>query len=286
MEKDRWIQEVLHGGMRVSYKVLNALHAEETPFQNMQLVESESFGTMLLLDDIVQTTVGDEFVYHEMMTHVPLMAHPDPRQVLIIGGGDGGILREALRHRAVEQVVMVEIDGRVVEFCKKHLPSISDGAFDDSRVQVVIADGAEYVKTTKDRFDVVIVDSPDPVGPAEVLFAEEFYRALRDCLKPGGIMVRQTGSTFLQKDEQKTAYDRLTSFFEHVSLYVYAVPTYIGGFFSSVFASDIVDPLTVDRSLLTTRYRDEIESSARYYSPGIHVGAFELPGYVKRNLKR
>ena len=282
MTNMQWVEENM-AGMRTQYPILRLLYEEQTPFQRMRLIESEPYGRMLLLDDYVQLTEKDEFVYHEMMTHVPLLAHGDPKRVLVIGGGDGGILREVCRHPGVEHAALVEIDGRVIEFSKTHLPSVNNGAFDDPRVQIRVDDGAAFIKNTSEKYDVVIVDSSDPVGPAQVLFSQGFYMDIRNALAPGGIMVRQTGSTFLQPDEQQQAIEILHNVFNYVGLYLFNVPTYVGGLFSSVFASNTVDPLAISVETLQERAAS-IGLVGRYYSPKIHVAAFELPGYVKENI--
>jgi len=218
-----------------------------------------------------------------MMTHVPLCSHPAPRRVLIIGGGDGGILREVLRHPDVEEAVMVEIDGRVIDFCRKYLPTISNGAFDDPRAAIVIDDGAKYVKGSHDPFDVCIVDSPDPIGPARVLFQKDFYGNIARLLTDQGIFVRQTGSTFVQPAEQKETLQILREIYPFNALYVYAVPTYVGGFFSSSFSSRKIDPATVPAELIHKRFSKLVPGTS-YYNPGLHLAAFQLPEYVKGNL--
>ena len=187
--------------VHVRYKIKDVLQEIKTDFQHLLLVDTFQYGKMLLLDGIVQTTEKDEFIYHEMMTYVPLMSHPDPRDVLIIGGGDGGVLREALKHPAVDKATIVEIDQAVIDFCKKYLPYISDGAFDNECTELIIDDGFAYVKETGNKYDVVIVDSPDTIGPASVIFSKEFYEGIRRVLKPGGVMVRQTGSIHIQGEE-------------------------------------------------------------------------------------
>ena len=178
---------------------------------------------------------------------------------------------------------MVEIDPGVVELCRKYLPMISLGAFDDERTDLVIADGARFVKETGNRFDVIIVDSPDPVGPAKVLFSKEFYRDLHNLITHDGILVRQTGSIHLQKEEQVDAYAILRDIFKYTEPYVFAVPTYVGGFFSAMFCSDTVDPCDIDINLLKEKAaRNNLET--RYYNPGIHIGAFHVPYFLKERL--
>ena len=267
----------------VCYELNDSFCSEQTPFQAMKLVETKRFGRMLLLDGKVQTTEKDEFIYHEMMSHVPIILHGAARKVLIIGGGDGGILRETLRHPGVEKVTMVEIDERVIEFSRRHLPSISNGAFEDPRAEVVIDDGAKFVAAAKEKYDVVIVDSPDPIGPATVLFTKEFYLNVANCMAQCGIMTRQCGSTWMQPDELPAAYDIGKSIFTHNTAYVFAVPTYIGGLFCSLLCSNGTDYKNVNLATLEKRF-ETINGQTDYYNPGVHFGAFALPGYVKEKL--
>lgn len=278
-----WVYERLHRHVRQGLHVRRTLLARRTPFQTMQIVETDAYGRALVLDGVLQTTEGDEFIYHEMMTHVPLMVHPRPRRVLVIGGGDGGIAREALRHPSVEQVMLVEIDPQVIAACRRHLPTIGGGAFRDRRLRVIVEDGARYVRTTADRFDVAIVDSPDPVGPATVLFVTAFYRNVARILRRPGILVRQTGSTFLQPQEIGEAFRRLRRVFRVVTPYVAAIPTYIGGFFGFLFASDAVQPMRAPLAQLEARYR-RARLACRYYTPAIHRACFALPANVRALL--
>ena len=170
----------------------------QTEHQRLRVFENARFGRVLTLDDVVQTTEGDNFIYHEMLTHVPILAHGSAREILIIGGGDGGMAREALRHENVARVTMVEIDAGVVEFSRQYLPKLSNGAFEDPRLDLVINDGAVFMRETERRFDVIIVDSTDPIGPGEVLFTDHFYGHAKRALNPGGILVTQNGVPFMQ----------------------------------------------------------------------------------------
>ena len=280
---DQWISE-RWADVETRYRIKAVLYEEKSEFQHMLLVDTYQYGKMLLLDGIVQTTEKDEFIYHEMMVHVPMMSHPDPKNVLIIGGGDGGVLREVLKHKCVRQATMVEIDPNVVTFSKLHLPSISNGAFDDNRTNLVFADGAKFIQQTDRHYDVVIVDSPDPIGPAKVLFSDPFYENIRKILTPNGIMVRQTGSVHMQIDEQKMSYAVLSNMFRYVSFYVFAVPTYIGGFFSSVFCSQDINPRKIKHETVLNKIKDTALAT-KYYNPGIHTGAFQLPTFLESVLK-
>ena len=278
-----WFAETLHRSVRQTLAVRRPITERRTAFQRMQILDTEAYGRALVLDGVVQTTEGDEHIYHEMMTHVPLIAHPHPRRVLIIGGGDGGIAREVLRHPTVEAATMVEIDPHVIAACKRHLPRICGRAFTDRRLRVVVDDGAKFVRTTDERFDVAIVDSPDPIGPATVLFAMEFYRNVARVLRGPGVMVRQTGSVFLQADEIVEASRRLRRVFRYVAPYVAAIPTYIGGFFGFLLASDQVQPLRASPASLETRYR-RARLACRYYTTAMHRACFALPASVRALL--
>lgn len=279
----RWFYESLHRHVRQGLAVRRTIARQRTGFQQMQVLETAAYGRALVLDGVVQTTEGDEFIYHEMMTHVPLFAHPNPRRVLVIGGGDGGIAREALRHPGVEQVTMVEIDPDVITACRRYLPTICGRAFQDRRLTVVVDDGAQYVRTTTARFDVAIIDSPDPIGPATVLFVTEFYRNVARVLRRSGLMVRQTGSLALQPREIGEAAQRLRRVFRTVAPYLAAIPTYIGGLFGFLFASDTVHPLRATPAQLETRYR-RARLACRYYSPAIHRACFALPANARALL--
>ncbi len=197
-----WMREPLHKHYAQSLSVDNMLYDSETDHQRIKVFENGTFGRILTLDDVVQTTEGDNFVYHEMLTHVPILAHGAAKRVLIIGGGDGGMAREVLRHTSVNHVTMVEIDAGVVEFSKKYLPTLSQGAFDDPRLELVIKDGAVFMRETEQTYDVIIVDSTDPIGPGEVLFTDTFYGHAQRALTENGILVTQNGVPFMQGDEQ------------------------------------------------------------------------------------
>ena len=216
----------------------------------------------------------------ESMVHVPLFAHPAPKRVLIIGGGDGGILREVLRHKNVEHVTQVEIDGSVIDMCKEYFPRHSNGAFDDPRATIVIADGKEFVANCQDKYDVIISDSTDPIGPGEVLFTSDFYADEKTCLNEGGIMVAQNGVPFMQGQEITNTFQRLSKLYADNSFYVAPVPTYTGGFMTLAWATDDASLRKQSVEQIQARY-DAAGFSTRYYNPEIHVAAFALPNYVK-----
>lgn len=278
-----WIREKLYPDMQLSLKVKKTLVQGKAQLQGIKVLDTYRFGRTLVLDDIIQTTEKDEFIYHEMMTHVPVFACRRPENVLVIGGGDGGILREVLKHK-VKKAVLVEIDKGVIDFCKKSMPSLSNGAFNNKKVDIVIDDGAEYVKRHKSSYDVVIVDSTDPIGPAKVLFQKNFYKNVSNVLKKGGVMVRQSGSTMLQPEELIENYKILKGIFKYVSVYLISIPTYVGGFFSILFASNEVNTKNINIKSIQKRYKTS-KIKTTYYNSEIHQGSFLLPEYVKRLTK-
>ncbi len=274
-----WTVETLHDDFRQCLKEGAVLYDSETAHQRLRVIENATFGRVLTLDGVVQTTEGDEFIYHEMMAHVPVLAHGVARRVLIIGGGDGGMAREVLRHRAIEHVTMVEIDAGVVEFAKQYLPSLSAGAFDDARLNLVIADGAAFVRESAESFDVIIADSTDPVGPGEVLFTDSFYGHVKGRLAEGGIFVTQNGVPFLQGDELKGTMRAFRSLFHDATCYLATIPTYAGGPMAFGWGTDSA-ARQVELETLETRFA-AAGIAARYYTPEVHKAAFALPGYVK-----
>lgn len=271
--------ETLYAGYAQTFTVDKVVFEAKTEHQHLQIIDTPFMGRVMLLDGIVQTTERDEFIYHETMVHVPLFAHPNPKRVLIIGGGDGGILREVVRHKNIEHITQVEIDGSVIEMCKEYFPKHSSGAFDDPRVNIVIADGKDFVANCQQQFDVIIADSTDPIGPAEVLFSQDFYAMEKHCLAAGGIMVAQNGVPFMQGEEITNTYQRLNKLYQDVSFYVMPVPTYIGGFMTLAWASD--DASLRQQSVETIQARvEQAGFNTRYYNAAVHVAAFALPNYI------
>ena len=275
-----WSVEALHDDFRQCLKAERVLYDSATDHQRLQVIENTTFGRILTLDGVVQTTEADEFIYHEMLAHVPILAHGAARRVLIIGGGDGGMAREVLRHASVEHVTMVEIDAGVVDFSKTYLPSLSAGAFDDPRLNLVIADGAAFVRDSTEQFDVVICDSTDPIGPGEVLFTDTFYGHVKRRLAQGGILVTQNGVPFLQGQELEGSMRAFRALFEDSHCYLATVPTYAGGPMAFGWGTD-GDARHVDLAILEARFAAS-GIATRYYTPEVHKAAFALPGYVKR----
>jgi spermidine synthase len=280
---EEWFAETLFPDFEQRLRVARVVHREKTAFQELSILETPRFGRVLTLDGVVQTTEKDEFCYHEMLVHVPIVAHGSARRVAIVGGGDGGILREVLRHK-IDKAVMVEIDGAVVEACRRHMPALGAGAFDDPRAEVLIEDGMAFMRDSKDRFDVVIVDSTDPMGPSVPLFGDGFYSDVRRRLTERGIVVCQSGVGFMQPDEATSTYARLRRLFADATLYMTQVPTYAAGLMLLGWGSNSGEPRATPLATLERRWR-EAGLATRYYSPAIHAAAFALPPYLEA-LKR
>ena len=278
-----WYTERLYRNWRTSYGVRKELLRKRTPFQRIRVLDTDCCGRMLVLDDITQTCQFDEFIYHEMLVHPLMVAHGKCRRVLVVGAGDGGALREVLRH-PVERAVMVEIDPAVVQAGRKYLPTLSNGVFDDPRAEIVFEDGAGFVRKCGERFDAIIVDSPDPVGPARVLFGTPFYKNVYRALRPRGAFVRQTGAPMLQPKELANATRKVGSVFEHVKVHLAPVPTYVGGFFSFVIGSKSSALFRVPESRIAERIR-KLKLKTRYYNAEIHRACFALPNCVKELVR-
>jgi spermidine synthase len=278
---ERWVEETLHRGFRVRLRADRVLFDSETEHQRLIIFDNADFGRVMMLDNIVQVTTADEFVYHEMMSHVPLFAHGRARKALIVGGGDGGVLREALKHPELEQVTLCEIDQGVIDLCRAHFPGVSAGAYDDPRARVVIADGTKFVAGTGDRFDVIMVDSTDPIGPGAVLFTREFYADCRRCLAPGGLLVTQNGLPFLQASELAQSVGYFRGLFGDAFAYLATTPSYFGGPMSFGWATDNAKLRHHKRRKIERRYAKAGGFPTRYWRPDVHVAAFALPNYIR-----
>jgi spermidine synthase len=281
-DKRRWIAETLFDdlGFRMNYRVDRVLYELQTEHQHLVLFEQPYFGKMLMLDGAVQISKRDEFIYQEMMAHVPLFAHGNVRDVLIVGGGDCGIAEEVLKHKTVKCLIQVEIDPQVIEFAKEHFPEFTRPVFADSRFESVIGDGAKYVAKADRRFDAIIVDSTDPQGPGKVLFSEKFYANCRRCLKKGGVLVTQNGVPFFQKRELAGTMSKFHRLFADTSCYVAAIPVYIGGHMAMGFASN--DKRLRERPVKTIaqRFRKAGSFKTKYWTPEVHVAAFAQPRFI------
>ena len=271
-------EETDNPDVNILLRVIKPIYAGHTGFQNVEVFENALLGGVLALDGIVQTTERDEFIYHEMLVHPPIFAHGDARRVLIIGGGDGGALEEALKH-PVEQVTMVEIDREVIGLCRAHLPSICGDAFDDPRLDLIIGDGVEFVAETDRRFDVILVDSTEPAGPGAALFETPFYTDCQRCLAPGGILVTQNAVPFLQGEVARAAVTRLRPLFADVTLYLAPVPMFVGGYMAFGWATQNEEARKTPLAALERRC-GEAGIKTRYYTPDVHKAAFVLPPYI------
>jgi spermidine synthase len=273
MEMELWYTEKQTKDHGITTKIKRTLHSEVTPFQTLDVVETNQFGNLLLLDGMVMTTDKDEFVYHEMITHIAMNTHPNPKQVLIVGGGDGGVVREVLKHPSVERVVLAEIDGRVIEASKEYFPNIASG-LNDPRVDIQVGDGVRHIEENKDTYDVVLVDSTEPVGPAVALFQKPFYQKIAESLKVDGIMVAQTESPWFNRDLIRQVYADIASTFAITRLYTASIPTYPSGLWSFTLGSKQHDPLEVEESQFA-----KIET--KYYHADLHKSLFQLPVFVR-----
>ncbi len=286
MSTDSWINETLYPDWGQRFRVTRELARVQSDFQDIVVFQSSSHGRVMLLDGVVQITEADEFVYQEMIVHVPLLAHGAARRVLIIGAGDGGVLRRVLQHRTVERAVMVEIDGEVIRLSKEFLPAIGGDAWTDARADVIVGDGIDYVRRAADAsFDAIIVDSTDPIGVGEVLFTDEFYANSARILAPCGLIVNQCGVPAMQADELRETSLRRAKFFPHVGAYVAAVPTYVGGFMTLGFAAKQAGLEQVSAEVIAARAAAAgILGTTNYWTPGVHAAAFQLPPYIARHL--
>lgn len=276
--------ETLYDAYGQAFQVDKVHFENKTKHQHLLIFQNAMFGRVMALDGIIQTTEADEFIYHEMLTHVPLLAHGAAKQVLIIGGGDGGMLREVCKYSTVEQITLVEIDNEVVEMCKTYLPKHSAGAYDDPRVEVVIADGATFVKESNKHFDVIICDSTDPIGPATVLFTEDFYYNCKKCLNSNGILVTQNGVAYMQLSEVINTAKRMPPHFKHTAFYTAAVPTYVGGVMTFAWGTNNPEACNVPLETLEARYQ-AANITTRYYNPPLHQASFCLPQYIINALE-
>lgn len=271
-----WLREEHTTGYYVGWKIKQVIHQEQTEYQYLEIVEFEDLGRALVLDGAVQTTLKDEFIYHEMIAHVPLHAHPNPLKVLVVGGGDGGTVREILKHKSVQRVDVAEIDRRVVETCREFLPELAL-AFDDPRVQLMFVDGIKYARETSERYDVIIIDSSDPIGPAMGLFSEDFYRACSRILNENGMMVAHAESPMFYNEIFLSEYQAMSRVFPVKGVYLTCVPSYISGFWAFVIGSkkySVHSPAS-DKPQI---------DGLKYYSDAVHQAAFVLPAFIANQL--
>lgn len=284
MAKSAMFSERLHKGYAQSMEITAVLADEKSRFQNIKIFDTVANGRVMVLDDIVQITTRDESAYAEMLTHLPLLEHGRALRVMIVGGGDLSIADEALKHKGVKEVVLVDIDGCVVELCREHFGAINARAFKDKRLKIEIADAFEYLgrPESKARFDLIVADRPDPVGPGKALFGDTFYSRVKAALKPGGFATFQTGVPFYQPWEITEALTELKHFFPQSGLYLTVVPSYVGGFMALSWAgkgSALGTPAGIKRA---ARRFKAAKIKTDYYNPAMHAAAFAFPEWVKR----
>jgi spermidine synthase len=275
-----WYTEENQGSIRYGYKTKSVLFNQQSEFQSVEVIETEAFGKMMLLDGLVMITDVDEFVYHEMISHIPVCLHGGPKRVVVIGGGDGGTVRELLKYDGIEEIVLCEIDAMVIEAARKFFPEVSSG-FDDPRVKIKVGDGVAYMKEhPAQELDLVIVDSTDPIGPGEGLFSREFYKNVARSLRPGGLMAAQSESPWYDKEVLQRIKNNVSAGFSTVKNYIGAVPTYPRGFWSWTIAGNrAIEPAQYSKELF-----NKVKSDLRYLNDDMMTGVFALPNFYREKL--
>ncbi|RUM59938.1 MAG: spermidine synthase [Persephonella sp.] len=267
-----WFTEYWTDNVGITFRVKD-VKKFKSKFQEIALLDTLEFGKMLVLDGLIQTTEKDEFIYHEMISHPAMFLHPNPEKVLVIGGGDGGTVREVLKHKSVKEVHLCEIDEEVILVAEKYLPSISY-QLKNPKVKIFIEDGNQFLEENKNSYDIIIMDNSDPIGASEVLFKAEFYEKVKRALKKGGIMVAQTESPILQKNYFKNAVSEIKKIFKNVGVYLAYIPTYPSGMWSFSIASEDIDIFNLDREL-------KLEGiDLRYFNSDIFKSLYVLPTFV------
>ncbi len=272
-----WYSELHHGRAGLTLKVKQVVYSGQSPFQRIDILDTYEFGKILVLYGSIMITEKDEYIYHEMISHVPLFTHPHPRQVLVVGGGDGGTIREVMKHPQVERATLVEIDQMVVEKSKEHFPDVAC-ELTNPRTRLLFEDGARFVAETEEKFDIILADSPDPVGPGEVLFQKKFHQDIYDRLNEDGIFVAQSESPWWHQRTLRRMYENISSIFPIVRLYWAYIPTYPSGSWSFILGSKKYDPL---QDFKADQYA-ELNIETNYYNEGIHQAAFALPNFIKQ----
>ncbi|MGD9040888.1 MAG: polyamine aminopropyltransferase [Desulfobacteraceae bacterium] len=278
---DLWYQDAIEFGHGISLriKIKNVLYNTRSPYQEITVMETERLGRILVIDGITMLTEWDEYAYHEMISHVPLLVHPDPSRILIIGGGDGGTAREVIKHPNVELVHVCELDEEVVNACRKYLPSLAS-SLEDPRVKVFYEDGAKFITKHPKSYDVIIVDSTDPLGPGQILFQEPFYQAMKEALTEEGIAVTQCESFFLHQHVIRGVFSFARNLFPKLGYYSTLVPTYPSGVIGFFFCSLKRDPI---EDIEEERF-GELQG-LRYYTPQVHRASFTLPRFAADLLR-
>ena len=273
IDKNLWFTEEEKNNYKINYRINNITFDDCSSYQHIMIADSPDFGPMLILDGVVQTTSADGFIYNEMLAHIPMCSHPDPKKILIVGGGDCGVAREITKYPCVEKIDMVEIDEMVVKACKEHLKEVS-GNLNDKRVNFIYADGIKYVKECRDKYDVVIIDSSDPVGPAVELFSMDFYNNISNILKDDGIFACQSESPIFYADEMKDIFIKLSDIYNEVKVCTAVVPTYPGGLWSFTIGS---------KESINTK-PERLCGDNQYVNAGILKSCFYLPEFVNKAL--
>lgn len=269
-----WMTEDERENLKIDYRIKEIIFEDKSPIQHVMILDSYSFGRMLVLDGVVQTTSLDGYIYNETISHVPLSIHSNPKKVLIIGGGDCGVAKEVCKYSSVEQIDVVEIDQMVVEVCLKHLPEVS-GGLSDPRVHFIFEDGVKYIQNTSTKYDIIIVDSSDPIGPAEVLIEKNFYQGISQALKDDGLMVCQSQSPIFHAEVMEQIFERVQGIFPMTKMFTAVVPTYPGGLWSFSLGS----------KKYTTPHTEKInELATLYVNPQILESCFSLPEFIDKQL--
>jgi spermidine synthase len=266
---------------KFSIKVKNILYSQQSDFQMIEIYETERLGKLLVLDGYVMVSELDEFVYHEMISHPALLTHPQPQKVLVVGGGDGGTIREVIKHKSVEKAFLVEIDELVTKACLEYMPNVASG-IKNEKVETHFVDAVEFVKNTKEKFDVILIDSTDPISIGEGLFTKEFYNNCYNILNDDGILVAQSESAFFTPNYLPNIVGKISSVFQQVKLYRASIPTYPSGDWYFTFATKKYDPLKADRNRIQAFLA---ENELKYYNGEIHFAAFALPTFVKKLIE-
>lgn len=275
-----WVMEQLTENAAFGFRAHN-VQRQHTPFQTLEMLDTPSFGRVMRLDDHFMTSEGEEFFYHECMAHPAAMAHPDPQQVLVIGGGDGGLAEELLKHNTVQRLVLAELDEAVIEVSKAQLQRVHNGVWDDPRLQLQIGDGMAYVDSTTDRFDLILLDLTDPHTPAGSLYSPEALQRMRRVLNPGGALVLHLGSPVFHAEQVRALSQTLKATFAQVACYGTYVPLY-GAYWGMAVCSDSLQPTAVSAAQIDERLAARGVTDLQYYNADIHGALFALPNYYRK----
>jgi spermidine synthase len=277
--------EFYHKKTGLTVGVEKVLFSKQSDYQKVEILKTDTWGNLMTIDGMVMLSEKDEFVYHELLVHIAMLTHPEPRDVLIIGGGDGGSAREAMKHNSVQQVDMVEIDEVVIESAKLHLPMVGD--WDNPKLNLMVRDGITYLNESDKKYDVIIIDGSDPVGPAEGLFEENFIKACYAVLKEDGVLTTQTESPWVESYHTsiRKVFDALDNTFDHSAMYLGFIPLYPAGMWSFGFGSKGVDALDDKVLERAHRFCEQEKGSLKYYNPDIHRAAFALPNFVEQIIR-